>query len=120
MNFSSSTGLPAAIRDASDQPCFNTAAVVRLAGVPAATFRAWERRYGLPSPQRLPAGQRLYTERDAALIRWLHDQTNHGLTISRAIAIARDCLEDERSTHFEPAVGRPTAELVEDLSQALL
>jgi hypothetical protein len=35
-------------------PIYNTQAVVQLTGVPAPTFRAWERRYGVPRPARLP------------------------------------------------------------------
>jgi len=57
--------------------------------VPADTFRAWERRYGLPAPTRTDGNQRLYSERDIALIGWLRDQTKAGLTISQAVALYR-------------------------------
>lgn len=40
-----------------------------LTGVPAATLRAWERRYGLGQPTRTDAGYRLYDERALADIR---------------------------------------------------
>jgi methanogenic corrinoid protein MtbC1 len=68
-------------------PVFNTKAVVRDTGVPADTFRAWERRYGIPRPQRTAGGHRLYSERDIALIRWLHDRTNEGINISHAVML---------------------------------
>ena len=68
-------------------PVYNTQAVVQRTGVPAPTFRAWERRYGLPCPERLPGGQRLYSEHDVELIRWLHDRTEEGMTISRALRL---------------------------------
>ena len=68
-------------------PVYNTQAVVQLTGVPAPTFRAWERRYGVPRPARLPGGQRLYSEHDVALIRWLHERTAEGMTISRALRL---------------------------------
>lgn len=55
--------------------------------MPADTFRAWERRYGVPRPQRTEGGHRLYSERDIAIIRWLRDRTAEGLTISQAIAL---------------------------------
>jgi methanogenic corrinoid protein MtbC1 len=70
-----------------EHPVYNTQAVVQLTGVPAPTFRAWERRYGVPHPARLPGGQRLYSEHDVALIRWLHDRTGEGMTISRALRL---------------------------------
>jgi methanogenic corrinoid protein MtbC1 len=71
------------------EPVYNTRAVVQRTGVPADTFRAWERRYGLPQPSRTGGNQRLYSERDIALIGWLRDQTQAGLTISQAVALFR-------------------------------
>jgi methanogenic corrinoid protein MtbC1 len=71
------------------EPVYNTRAVVQRTGVPADTFRAWERRYGLPSPSRTAGNQRLYSERDIAVIGWLRDQTRAGLTISQAVALFR-------------------------------
>jgi methanogenic corrinoid protein MtbC1 len=71
----------------SDIPLYNTKAVAQETGVPADTFRAWERRYGVPHPHRTDGGHRLYSERDIAIIRWLRDRTAEGLTISQAIAL---------------------------------
>ncbi len=68
-------------------PLYNTKAVAQETGVPADTFRAWERRYGVPHPHRTEGGHRLYSERDIAIIRWLRDRTEEGLTISQAIAL---------------------------------
>jgi MerR family transcriptional regulator, light-induced transcriptional regulator len=69
------------------EPLYNTRAVVQRTGVPADTFRAWERRYGLPSPARTDGNQRLYSERDVATISWLRDQTRAGLTASQAVRL---------------------------------
>lgn len=41
----------------------------RLTGVPSATLRAWERRYGLVKPVRTEGGYRLYDERGLQLLR---------------------------------------------------
>lgn len=41
----------------------------RLTGVPSATLRAWERRYGLVTPVRTDGGYRLYDERGLQLLR---------------------------------------------------
>ncbi|HQY30754.1 MAG TPA: MerR family transcriptional regulator [Thermomicrobiales bacterium] len=73
----------------SAEPIYNTRAVVRRTGVPADTFRAWERRYGVPSPLRTEGNQRLYSERDIRIISWLREQTAAGLTISQAILLMR-------------------------------
>ncbi|NJL05538.1 MAG: MerR family transcriptional regulator, partial [Chloroflexaceae bacterium] len=71
----------------SDIPIYNTKAVSQETGVPADTFRAWERRYGVPRPHRTEGGHRLYSERDIAVIRWLRDRTAEGMTISQAVAL---------------------------------
>jgi MerR family transcriptional regulator, light-induced transcriptional regulator len=73
----------------SAEPIYNTRAVVRRTGVPADTFRAWERRYGVPAPLRTNGNQRLYSERDIRTITWLREQTSLGLTISQAILLMR-------------------------------
>jgi DNA-binding transcriptional MerR regulator len=75
--------------DPADGAAYNTAAVVQRTGVPATTFRAWERRYGYPKPRRDAGGQRLYSERDIEGIRWLSQQTAQGVAISRAVAMLR-------------------------------
>ncbi|NJN15135.1 MAG: MerR family transcriptional regulator [Oscillochloris sp.] len=81
----------------SEKPRYNTKAVAQETGVPADTFRAWERRYGVPRPQRTEGGHRLYSERDIATIRWLRDRTAEGLTISQAIALMSDGSESNLS-----------------------
>src|SRR6266487_748234 len=84
--------LPPPIGLFSAQPVFNTKAVARETGVPADTFRAWERRYGVPDPQRTAGGHRLYSDRDIAIIRWLRDRTAEGMNIRHAVQL----LQNER------------------------
>jgi DNA-binding transcriptional MerR regulator len=43
--------------------------VSRLTGVPAATLRVWERRYGLVHPQRTEGGYRLYDDQAVQVVR---------------------------------------------------
>jgi DNA-binding transcriptional MerR regulator len=64
---------------------YNTRAVAQTTSVPADTFRAWERRYGLPRPFRTSTNQRLYSEQDIEVINWLRGRTDEGMTISQAI-----------------------------------
>src|SRR5690606_14642062 len=74
-------------------PEYNTRAVEKLTGIPADTFRAWERRHGLPNPARTAGNHRLYSERDIAIVRMLKQMTDDGVSISHAVAIARRRLE---------------------------
>ncbi len=69
----------------SQAPTYNLKAVLQETGVGADTLRAWERRYGLPKPQRTPGGHRLYSQRDIHLIKWLVARQAEGLSISRAV-----------------------------------
>ncbi len=80
---------PPALDAYSDRPLFNTKAVVHQTGVPAPTLRAWERRYGILSPQRGENDYRLYSERDMMLVAWLRERVDSGMTISQAIALLR-------------------------------
>lgn len=106
--------------EASDAPLYNTAAVVRRTGVPAVTFRAWERRYGFPKPHRDPAGQRLYSERDIQAIRWLSEQTAQGVAASRAVAMLRGGFASPEEAQAPPRGARSFDALRRDLSEALL
>src|SRR5262245_24865187 len=103
----------------STQPVFNTKAVARETGVPADTFRAWERRYGVPHPQRTDGGHRLYSDRDIAIIRWLRDRTAEGMNISQAIQLLKSAGESNTSAiEIEArAIGRLSKQLVQALIQ---
>lgn len=79
----------------SDEPAFNIKAVVVRTGIPAATLRAWERRYGALLPRRSQGNYRLYSDRDIAVLRWLKMQIDSGLSISRAVAVLEQLRERE-------------------------
>jgi len=70
-------------------PLFNLKAVVQQTGLKPDTLRAWERRYGLPSPVRSGGRQRLYTRRDIETLRWLVARQQEGLSIARAVDLWR-------------------------------
>lgn len=111
---------PPPLAQLSIAPVFNTKAVARETGVPADTFRAWERRYGVPQPQRTAGGHRLYSERDMAIIRWLRDRTDEGVNISHAVMLLTNTLDtsaEEPASHTE---SRSLELLVDELVQALL
>lgn len=87
-------------------PLFNTKAVVQETGVSAATLRAWERRYGVPEPDRTGSNYRLYSEREIALIRWLKERVDAGLTISQAVEFYRRMEDGDSVKTSLPSVSR--------------
>jgi DNA-binding transcriptional MerR regulator len=106
----------------SEEPIYNIKAVVQKTGIPADTVRAWERRYGVPQPQRTETGRRLYSEHDVAAIRWLRERTVAGMTISQAIQQLRSLGEDalnETPAELTQGPRNPTV-LVDELLTALL
>lgn len=70
---------------ANHTPSYNLKAVVQETGLKPDTLRAWERRYGLPQPQRTNGGHRLYSQSDIDMLKWLVARQDEGLSISRAV-----------------------------------
>src|SRR5512138_65329 len=88
----------------SHTPAYNLKVMLRETGIAADTLRAWERRYGIPTPKRTSGGHRLYSQHDIHLVRWLMARQAEGLSISRAAdlwneltASGSDPLEDSAS-----------------------
>lgn len=79
-------------------PVYNIKAVSRLVGLLPVTLRAWERRYGMPNPNRGEQGYRLYSEYDVRTLRWLKNQVEAGLSIGRAV----EYLTELRASGFDP------------------
>jgi len=79
----------------SQTPTYNIKVVLNKTGIAADTLRAWERRYGLPVPQRTQGGHRLYSERDIATIKWLLAKQEEGLSISRAVDLWNEQLASD-------------------------
>lgn len=67
-----------------DTPMFTANEVELRTGVPATTLRQWERRYGLPNPQRASSGYRLYSQHDIGCIEFMRNQISAGVPASRA------------------------------------
>ena len=65
-------------------PMFTASEVENRTGVPATTLRQWERRYGLPNPQRTASGYRLYSLEDIGCIEFLKQNIAAGVPASRA------------------------------------
>jgi DNA-binding transcriptional MerR regulator len=65
----------------------NIKAVAERTGVPLHTLRAWERRYGVPRPNRNTENRyRLYDEQDIADVVWMKRQVEAGVSPAQASA----------------------------------
>lgn len=54
-------------------------------GVPIATLRSWEKRYGFPQPQRQPGGHRRYSESDVEAVQSVLEHRRSGLSLVAAV-----------------------------------
>lgn len=82
-------------------------------GVPATTLRQWERRYGLPLPERSDAGYRLYGDDDLDDIRAMKAHVDDGVPASRAAEMVKE--------RARPVAGpRPLAALRDEFVAALV
>jgi DNA-binding transcriptional MerR regulator len=70
----------------SDPELFPIRTLSARTGVPSATLRAWERRYGLLKPRRTPSGHRLYVGADVDLVRRVTELMQDGLAIGQIAA----------------------------------
>lgn len=104
-------------------PTFNLKAVVQETGIKPETLRAWERRYGIPRPERSAGGHRVYSRRDIETLHWLKRRKSEGLSISRAAArwhsivnAGRDPIQVSGETQ-DPLLfgGRPFEESLSDV-----
>lgn len=110
--------IPLSLTQLSLAPVFNTKAVALETAVPPDTFRAWERRYGVPCPQRTPGGHRLYSERDIAIIRWLRDRTAEGMNISHAVMLLSTVLAGQETLPTSNST-RGFGQLIQELTHTL-
>ena len=94
--------------ESADVPIYSISAVERMVGVPAATLRNWEERYGLIRPQRSTGGHRLYTRDQVEQLRFLAAQLAEGLQPAEAHRLLGERLERGPSSRLAPADGERT------------
>jgi DNA-binding transcriptional MerR regulator len=70
-----------------DEGIYTVKAAAARAGVTPELLRAWERRYGVPSPARSTSGYRLYSEEDIRVVRWIREKTEWGFGVRRAVEL---------------------------------
>jgi MerR family transcriptional regulator, light-induced transcriptional regulator len=62
----------------------NIQAIARRTGIPSATLRKWEQRYGVLRPERTAGAHRRYSERDVLRVEWLKARLAEGYRIGEA------------------------------------
>lgn len=82
---------------ANDQGKYRINAVAEMTGIPAATLRAWERRYGVPEPRRTDSSYRVYSDADIETIRRVRRLCDDGMAPSQAAKLVLADLE-QRTT----------------------
>lgn len=75
-------------------PEFPVRVVVRRTGLSPSLLRAWERRYGVVSPNRTDGGQRLYSESDIQRLLLLQAAVGAGHNISQIADLSEEGLVD--------------------------
>jgi DNA-binding transcriptional MerR regulator len=82
-------------------------AVSRRTGVPTATLRTWEYRYGFLRPRRSPSGYRLYGEEDIARIQRVKYLVGQGVRVSAATkAVIERAAGDEQDDEAQRPGGQ--------------
>ena len=94
--------------------------LARLTGVPAATLRSWEDRYGFPRPQRLAGGHRRYEKGDTALIGEILRLRASGMSLQAAIGQAAARRGEAQLSVFAGLRRRHPGLVPQDLSKATL
>jgi CheY-like chemotaxis protein len=71
---------------------YSIGAVSKMLGVPPATLRTWQERYGVVVPERSDGGHRLYTRDQVEQLRFLVDQVAAGLSPADGHRLLRERL----------------------------
>ena len=89
-------------------PIYTISAVERMVGMPAATLRNWEERYGLVQPQRSPGGHRLYTRDQVEQLRFLAAEVKEGLQPAEAHRLLAERLAQASNDRAAAPEAEPT------------
>lgn len=92
----------------------NIKAVAEMTGVPLHTLRAWERRYGIPRPNRNAENRyRLYDDQDIADVFWMKRQVEAGVSPAQASAMLRQAPQSLATQPTMPQTAATAHELYE-------
>lgn len=94
---------PAPSAHPDDAPRYRSGAVARMAQMPVATLRVWERRYRVTTPELTASGQRLYTAADVHRLALIRQLTELGHAIGALAPLDLAQLQAVAATHFGAA-----------------
>lgn len=94
---------------ADDEPRYRSGAVARMARMPVATLRVWERRYQLTAPALTASGQRLYSANDVHRLALIRQLTALGHAIGALAPLDLQQLQAVAATHFSAAAATPAS-----------
>jgi len=83
---------------------YRIATVAELTGVPEPTLRAWERRYGVPSPERTASGYRLYTVTAVDEVRAMSSLCDGGMAAAEAAKVVLSRRVPQRTELHAPTL----------------
>ena len=99
----------AASPKAAQQALYRSAAAAKLAHMPVATLRVWERRYQLCLPTLSAGGQRLYSDADVARLALIKRLCDQGHAIGQLAALDLPQLQTIAASSFDSGPGSPAA-----------
>lgn len=73
-----------------DSARYTVGSVAERVGVPIATLRSWNQRYGIGPPHHNPGRHRLYSETDIAVVQQMHQLIGEGASPGSAARAALD------------------------------
>ncbi len=86
--------------DTSNESTLSIGAISNSTGIPAATLRTWERRYGFPDPDRNDSGHRVYPPEIVEHLQLISEALDHGYRASNVVGLSKQelnqLLEPER------------------------
>jgi DICT domain-containing protein len=94
--------------------------LARQTGVPVATLRSWEDRYGFPRPQRLEGGHRRYEEGTGTLVSEVMRLRTSGLSLQAAIGQAVARVAEAETSVFAGLRRRHPGLVPQELTKATL
>jgi len=98
---------------------YSVGRVARLTGLSPETLRVWERRYGRPTPERLPSGHRRYSAEEVRWLRRVAEALTLGWRPAKAVRASEDELDDFLSASSEPLPRSEAADALLDAVAAL-
>lgn len=82
--------------DDADKPKYTVRVVAERVGVPTATLRSWNQRYGVGPSHHSPGRHRLYSENDITTVRNMHELIGEGASPRSAARLATESLKPPR------------------------